>query len=78
MRTFFKYGKAIDIKAFGLDQSSIAIYRYNLGLAWKPKSKFDMAIKYHELALKSLEKANLPHKAKTVQKLSLHKKIKLI
>ena len=69
---------AIVIKAFGLDHPNIAIYRNNLGLAWKPKAKLDKAIYYHELALKSLEKANLPHKAKTVQKLSLHKKIKLI
>ena len=65
---------AIVIKAFGLDHPNIAIYRNDLRLAWQPKGKYDKVIKYHELVLKSLEKANMPHKAKTVQKLSLQKK----
>ena len=58
-----EYDKAIDIKTFGPDHPNIANYKNNLGLAWKPKGKYDKAIKYHELALKSLEKANLRYKA---------------
>jgi hypothetical protein len=76
LRTFFQYGKAIDIKAFGPDHSSVDIYRYNLGLVWKPKSKYGKANKYYKLALKSLEKSSLPHEAKIVQKLSIHFKQK--
>jgi tetratricopeptide (TPR) repeat protein len=65
-----QYYKAIDIKAFGPDHNNVvAIYRNNLGLARKSKGKYNKAIKYHKLALKSLEKTNLPHKAKTVQKI---------
>ena len=65
-----QYDKAIDIKAFGLDHTNVvAIYRNNLGLARKPKGKYKKAIKYHKLSLKSFEKENLPHKAKTVKKI---------
>ena len=55
LRTLTQYDKAIDIKAFGLDHPNVAIYRNNLELAWKPKGKYDNAIKCHKLALKSLD-----------------------
>ena len=65
-----QYDKAIDIKAFGPDHTNVvAIYRNNLGLARKPKDKYNKPIKYHKLSLKSFEKANLPDKAKKVQKI---------
>ena len=63
LRTLTQYDKAIDIKSFGPYHPNVAIYRNNLELAWKLKGKYDKAIKYHELALKSLEKANLRYKA---------------
>jgi hypothetical protein len=60
-----QYDKAIDIKAFGPDHTKkvVASYRNNLRLAPKPKGSST------KLSLKSFEKANLPHKAKTVQKI---------
>jgi hypothetical protein len=64
LRTIAQYDKAIDIKAFGPDQPNVAIYRNNLGLTWKLKGKYDKAIKYHELTLKYLDKANCPIKPK--------------
>ena len=66
---YYERALAIDIKAFGHDHRNVAIYRNNLRLEWKPKGKYDKAIKYHKLSFKSFEKTNLPHKAKTFQKI---------
>ncbi|MCP4491635.1 MAG: tetratricopeptide repeat protein, partial [Gammaproteobacteria bacterium] len=51
--SYYEQALASDLKTYGEDHPSVAIYRNNLGLAWKALGKYDVAIKYYEQALAS-------------------------